>query len=76
MVKGIQPPGNKAETLTKDGAFILYETTIIRHNNDSYRINIAIYIGWRCNYIIVCVAFWDILVADTGKSYNILEGII
>lgn len=74
MAQRIQPPGNKTENQTEDRTTILYETTVIRCNNDSYWDCNAVSFGWRCNIFTCCVTFGNIFDDDKGKSYDILEG--
>ena len=74
MTQRTQQAGSKAENQTEDGASILYETTTIRRNNDSYRNCSSVSVRWRNNSFVVCTSFGNTLVADKRKGYNFLEG--
>lgn len=73
MAKRIQSPKNKAKYQTEDRTSILYETTVIRRNNGSYRNYNAVSAGWRCNNFTFGAAFGNIFVTNTGKGYDILR---
>lgn len=62
------------ENQTESRTPLYYEVTVIRCNNGGYRNYNAVNVGWRCNIFIVCAAFGNIFITNTGKGYAVLEG--